>query len=192
MTKGYSSLPIKAVALATGLGLGFLSYPILAASGSGGDTVRGLYDVLLNTMKSGHALGQSGRFMQLAPVIHRSFDIVSMVRLAVGPSWASLTEARRAAAARLSVGSTPRCSTKPETPPRRRAGRHWCSTPTATRRRTHVFEDPRLEITSSLDIHLGTQLALVDRVRDRSDDDAVRRVRALPPMAEGWEEGHAG
>jgi hypothetical protein len=60
------------------------------------------------------------------------------------------------------------------------------------RRRTHVFEDPRLEITSSLDIHLDTQLALVDRVRDRSDDDAVRRVRALPPMAEGWEEGHAG
>jgi phospholipid transport system substrate-binding protein len=33
--------------------------------------------------------------MQLAPVIHRSFDIVSMVRLAVGPSWASLTEAQR-------------------------------------------------------------------------------------------------
>ena len=60
------------------------------------------------------------------------------------------------------------------------------------RRRTHVFEDPRLEITSSLDIHLDTQLALVDRVRDRSDDDAVRRVCALPPMAEGWEEGHAG
>ena len=99
MTKGYSSLPIKAVALATGLGLGFLSYPILAASGSGGDTVRGLYDVLLNTMKNGHALGQSGRFMQLAPVIHRSFDIASMVRLAVGPSWASLNEAQRQRAA---------------------------------------------------------------------------------------------
>ena len=47
MTKGYSSLPIKAVALAAGLG--FLSYPILAASASGGDTVRGLYEVLLNT-----------------------------------------------------------------------------------------------------------------------------------------------
>jgi len=33
--------------------------------------------------------------MQLTPVIHRSFDIASMVRLAVGPSWASLTEALR-------------------------------------------------------------------------------------------------
>jgi len=60
------------------------------------------------------------------------------------------------------------------------------------RRRTHVFEDPRLEITSSLDIQLDTQLALVARARDRSDDDAFRRVSALPPMAEGWEEGHAG
>ena len=59
------------------------------------------------------------------------------------------------------------------------------------RRRTHVFEDPRLEITSSLDIQLDTQLALVDRARDRSEDDAFRRVTALP-MAEGWEEGHAG
>ena len=59
------------------------------------------------------------------------------------------------------------------------------------RRRTHVFEDPRLEITSSLDIQLDTQLALVDRARDRSDDAAFRRAPALP-MAEGWEEGHAG
>jgi hypothetical protein len=60
------------------------------------------------------------------------------------------------------------------------------------RRRTHVFEDPRLEITSSLDIELDTQLALVDRARDRSDEGAFRRVPALPPMAEGWEEGHVG
>jgi phospholipid transport system substrate-binding protein len=86
---------IRAVALAAELGLGFLCYPTLAASASGSDTVRGLYDVLLSTMKNGRALGQSGRYMQLAPVIHRSFDIASMVRLAVGPSWASLTEALR-------------------------------------------------------------------------------------------------
>jgi hypothetical protein len=59
------------------------------------------------------------------------------------------------------------------------------------RRRTHVFEDPRLEITSSLDIELDTQLALVDRARDRSGEGVFRRVPGLPPMAEGWEEGHA-
>jgi hypothetical protein len=28
-------------------------------------TVKGLYDTLLNTMKNGHILGQSGRFVQL-------------------------------------------------------------------------------------------------------------------------------
>jgi len=60
------------------------------------------------------------------------------------------------------------------------------------RRRTYVFEDPRLEITSSLDIQLDTQLALVDRARDRSDEGGIRRVSALPPMAEGWEEDQAG
>jgi phospholipid transport system substrate-binding protein len=85
----------KAVAFAAGLGIGILSYPVLAAQGSGGDTVQGLYDALLSTMKNGRALGQSGRFMQLAPVIRRSFDIAWMARLAVGPSWASLTDAQR-------------------------------------------------------------------------------------------------
>jgi hypothetical protein len=60
------------------------------------------------------------------------------------------------------------------------------------RRRTHVLEDPRLEIPSSLDVQLDTQLALVDRARAISDNDGLRRVPALPPMAEGWEEGHAG
>jgi phospholipid transport system substrate-binding protein len=63
-----------------------------AAPTSGGDTVQGLYDALLATMKNGRTLGQSGRFTQLEPVIRRSFDIASMARLSVGPSWASLTD----------------------------------------------------------------------------------------------------
>jgi phospholipid transport system substrate-binding protein len=56
---------------------------------------QGLYDALLSTMKSAKALGQSGRFTQLEPVIRRSFDIAAMARLSVGPTWASLTEAQR-------------------------------------------------------------------------------------------------
>jgi hypothetical protein len=59
------------------------------------------------------------------------------------------------------------------------------------RRRTQVFEDPRLEITSSLDIQLDTQLALVDTARDIRNEGAFRRV-PRPPMAEGWEEDQAG
>src|SRR5215475_3629043 len=85
----------KAVALGAGLGLGMLSYPVHATPAGGGDTVKGLYEVLLTTMKNGRILGQSGRFTQLDPVIRRSFDIASMARLSVGPSWAGLSEAQR-------------------------------------------------------------------------------------------------
>jgi phospholipid transport system substrate-binding protein len=89
-------LPLcKAVAFAAGLGLSMLSYPVQALPASSGDTVQGLYDALLSTMKNGRTLGQSGRFTQLEPVIRRSFDIASMTRLAVGTAWAGLTEAQR-------------------------------------------------------------------------------------------------
>src|SRR5246500_358675 len=91
----WKTLVWKAAALVGGLGLGILSCPVHAAPASGGDTVQGLYDALLSTMKNGRTLGQSGRFAQLAPVIRRSFDISSMARLAVGPSWAGMTEAQR-------------------------------------------------------------------------------------------------
>ena len=85
----------KAAALALGFGLAMLSYPVHAAPMSSGDTVQGLYDVLLVTMKNGRTLGQSGRFTQLEPVIRRTFDIAAMARLSVGPSWASLSEGQR-------------------------------------------------------------------------------------------------
>jgi len=84
-----------AVAFAAGLSLSMPSYPVHAMPASGGDTVQGLYDALLSTMKNGRTLGQSGRFTQLAPVIRRSFDITSMTRLSVGSSWVALSEAQR-------------------------------------------------------------------------------------------------
>jgi len=85
----------KAAALATGLGIAMLAYPGLAAPASGGDTVQGLYDTLLGTMKSGRSLGQSGRFARLEPVIRRTFDIPMMARLSVGSSWVTLSETQR-------------------------------------------------------------------------------------------------
>ena len=50
--------------------------------------------------------------------------------------------------------------------------------------RTHVFEDPRLEITSSLDIDLDARLAAVDAAA--AVPAAAPRRAQLPPMAEGW------
>src|ERR1700751_2108273 len=85
----------KAVGFAALLGLATLPYPVHAAPAGGGATVQGLYDALLSTMKNGRTLGQSGRFMQLEPVIRRSFDIPAMARLSVGPSWSGLSEAQR-------------------------------------------------------------------------------------------------
>jgi phospholipid transport system substrate-binding protein len=89
------TLVLKAAALVAGLGVAMLSYPVHAGPASGGDTVGHLYDALLNTMKNGRTLGQSGRFTQLEPVIRQTFDIASMARLSVGTSWTSLTEAQR-------------------------------------------------------------------------------------------------
>jgi phospholipid transport system substrate-binding protein len=85
----------KAAALATGLGIAMFANPAHTAPRSGGDTVQGLYDELLGTMKSGRSLGQSGRFARLEPVIRRTFDIPTMARLSVGSSWVTLSEAQR-------------------------------------------------------------------------------------------------
>src|SRR6516164_10522149 len=85
----------KAAGLAMVMALAVLSRPAFAAPASGSDAVQGLYDVLLSTMKNGHTLGESGRFVQLEPVIRRIFDVATMARLSVGPAWAGLTEAQR-------------------------------------------------------------------------------------------------
>jgi len=85
----------KALAFAVGLGLSPFFCTAHAAPASGGDTVRGLYDVLLNTMKNGRTLGQSGRFAKLDPVIRRSFDIAEMARLSLGRAWTGLSDAQR-------------------------------------------------------------------------------------------------
>src|SRR6516225_1678193 len=82
--------------LAVVMAISILAQPSFAAPASGGDTVQGLYDTLLSTMKNGRALGQSGRFVQLEPVVRRTFDIASMARLSVGPSsWATMSESQR-------------------------------------------------------------------------------------------------
>lgn len=72
-----------------------LASPGGAAAAAAGDTVRGLYDNLIVTMKNGGALGESGRYAQLAPVIRRSFDLPVMARLSVGPGWVELTPAQQ-------------------------------------------------------------------------------------------------
>jgi phospholipid transport system substrate-binding protein len=49
------------------------------------------YGVLLSNMKQGRMLGESGRYVKLAPVVDRVFDIPAMTKLAIGPHWAALS-----------------------------------------------------------------------------------------------------
>ena len=86
---------VRRTATAVMLAVAILSNPVFASPPSGGDTVRGLYDALLGTMKNGRALGRSGRFAQLQPVILKTFDLTTMSRLSLGSSWATLTETQR-------------------------------------------------------------------------------------------------
>ena len=59
------------------------------------DVVRGFYVALLQTMREGPALGPGGRYEHLAPVVHNTFDLDFMTRLAVGPGWSSLSSGQQ-------------------------------------------------------------------------------------------------
>jgi phospholipid transport system substrate-binding protein len=85
----------RALAFAVGLGLAASSESAYAAQASSGETVQSLYDALVGTMKNGRILGESGRFTQLKPVILRSFDIASMARFSIGPTWGLLSQSQR-------------------------------------------------------------------------------------------------
>ena len=50
-------------------------------------TVQSFYATLLESMKSGHALGAQGRYAKLRPAIELTFDTTTMVKYAVGPAW---------------------------------------------------------------------------------------------------------
>jgi len=86
----------KVVSLCLGLfvAVGLLT-PGWAAVSNPEDEVRGFYGVLLGTMRDGRTLGQSGRYARLAPVVDRTFEIPTMTRLAIGPSWGTLSPAQQ-------------------------------------------------------------------------------------------------
>jgi phospholipid transport system substrate-binding protein len=91
-TRGERRWSLAAIALC----LAFPPAPQAGAMAAGGGAaVTSLYDTLLATMKNGPALGPRGRYAQIAPMVHRVFDMPLMTRLAVGPSWDSLGEPQR-------------------------------------------------------------------------------------------------
>jgi phospholipid transport system substrate-binding protein len=86
---------IAALFLILSLTMGILAESAAALALDPQSNVRGFYDTLLNTMKNGRSLGQSGRYARLAPVVDRVFNVPSMTRLAIGSTWASLPPAQQ-------------------------------------------------------------------------------------------------
>jgi hypothetical protein len=58
--------------------------------------------------------------------------------------------------------------------------------------RTNVFEDARLEITSSVPVDLKAQIARLTGLDRDHDVDLSTRTARLPRMAEGWAEASSG
>jgi phospholipid transport system substrate-binding protein len=86
---------IRGLCIALSLAVGILAESAAAFGVDPQNNVRGFYDTLLTTMKDGRILGQSGRYGRLAPVVDRVFDVASMTRLAIGPSWTTLSPAQQ-------------------------------------------------------------------------------------------------
>ena len=54
------------------------------------DRVDAFNRTLLDTMKQGKSLGAQGRYRKLQPAVEQAFDLPTMTRVAVGPSWSTL------------------------------------------------------------------------------------------------------
>lgn len=80
---------IAAATLAIGTGY----FPYGSANAQAADDpkalVQAFYDALLEAMKQGEALGFDGRYKKLEPVIHQTFDVPVMAKIAIGGEWTS-------------------------------------------------------------------------------------------------------
>jgi len=81
---------IAAALLAIGSGISS-SFAAAQDTGDPKAIVQGFYDALEDTMKQGEQLGFEGRFKKLEPVIHETFDVPVMAKIAVGAEWTNLT-----------------------------------------------------------------------------------------------------
>lgn len=80
------SRSIVAILLALG------AAPAQAASGDAAAVVGHFDDALIRVMSQAKTLGYGGRYAILEPVIDEIFDVPSMTRIAVGPSWSGFTD----------------------------------------------------------------------------------------------------
>jgi len=84
---------INAVVLALALTATVTPPACAAQSDPAAQQVERFYGVLLDTMKRGPALGMRGREQALGPAVDAAFDLPTMMKFIVGPSWATMSDA---------------------------------------------------------------------------------------------------
>jgi phospholipid transport system substrate-binding protein len=88
-----NALRILALSFITAL-FAFQAPTAIAAAGDpAARKIENFYATLLDTMKRGPSLGIKGRFDALAPAVDTTFDLPTMIKFVVGPTWSSISEA---------------------------------------------------------------------------------------------------
>jgi phospholipid transport system substrate-binding protein len=91
MNRILKSISIAVMLAAAPAALLFPSQSALAqAADPASAQVQGFYDALLASMKSGGSA--KSRYEKLKPAAEKAFDLPAMTAIAVGPSWATLSE----------------------------------------------------------------------------------------------------
>ena len=90
------SSTIRKIIIALGLAALIQAPALGAGSDPAASSITSLYGSLLDTMKQAKQLGVKGRFQKLSPVLAKTYDLASMSRIAVGPSWSTLTPQQQA------------------------------------------------------------------------------------------------
>ena len=91
-TRRSPNLPIAA-AFAASLLIAVPAVVRAQAADPGVTQVSAFDDTLLSTMKQGDSLGVNGRYKRLEPAVEKAFDMPTMTRFAVGPTWGQFSPA---------------------------------------------------------------------------------------------------
>ena len=90
MIKTRRGFLIAAAMLAVGAGY-FSNSTFAQAPADPKAKVQVFYDALLETMQQGDQLGFDGRYEKLEPIIHDTFDVPTMLKIAIGAEWTKFT-----------------------------------------------------------------------------------------------------
>src|ERR1700758_2475939 len=67
------------------------AYAADRSAGNAASSVQEFNEVMLGVMKAGQRAPFAQRFAMLAPAVDRTFDLDAVLRLSVGPHWASMS-----------------------------------------------------------------------------------------------------